>query len=276
MPELPEVETVVRSLKQTCLNGVITKAQFFRKDLRDKIPVSTFKKVVVDQQIISIWRRSKYILIETKKGGVLFHLGMTGQILCLTTPKTVHPHTHLVFELTRDSETSYFHYVDPRRFGRISAIIGDGVDKHPFLSGLGREPLLGSGLGLYLWDKGKNSKKSIKALLMDNKVVVGIGNIYACESLFKAGVSPLRKSHEVTKQEYLRIAKKAKETLRLAIKSGGTTIRDFKNMKGKSGYFAVSLLVYGKEDQLCTQCGDKIINIRQHGRTTWYCKVCQK
>ena len=276
MPELPEVETVVRSLKKVCLNGVIKKPKFYREDLREKIPIKVFKQVTNGKKIQAVSRRSKYIIIETKEGAALFHLGMTGQFLCLNSSKPSHAHTHLVFELHQKNKIYYLHFVDPRRFGRISAHVGPKWNDHPYFEALGREPLVGGGLGKYLWECGKGSKRSIKSLLMDNKVIVGIGNIYACETLFMAGVNPQRLSYELSELEFSTLAKSSRIILKKAIHAGGTTIRDFRDMKGNSGYFSISLKVYNRAGEPCIKCNAKIAHVKQSGRSSWFCPICQK
>ncbi|MFK7826542.1 MAG: bifunctional DNA-formamidopyrimidine glycosylase/DNA-(apurinic or apyrimidinic site) lyase [Oligoflexales bacterium] len=276
MPELPEVETVVKSLKETCQGSIAQKVKFYRKDIREPIPIRIFREVLLGQKVDTILRRSKYIVMNTKVGSAIFHLGMSGQLLALKDEKPKFKHTHLVMEFTRGNQSYFLHFIDPRRFGRISAHLGANWETHPFMLQLGCEPLEERLLGKHLWANGKKSSRSIKTLLMDSKIVVGIGNIYACESLFLAGVHPERGSNSLSQKEYQAIATAAKKTLRSAIKAGGTSIKDFKSMEGKSGYFTISLNVYGRNDQACRQCKDPINHIRQSGRSTWFCSSCQK
>ena len=276
MPELPEVETVVRSLSETCQGCTMTGLKFYRKDIREPIPISLFRKVMLGQVIESVQRRSKYIIVTTKEGSAIFHLGMSGQLLALSEGKPQLKHTHLVMRIEGKKMGCFLHFVDPRRFGRISAFQGPHWYNHPYFSDLGCEPLEERMLGKYLWSRGKKTARSIKTLLMDSKIVVGIGNIYACESLFLAGIHPERAALSLSLQDYQSIAQAAKKTLRLAIKAGGTSIKDFKNMEGKSGYFAISLNVYGRTGEQCKNCGDVIGHIKQSGRSTWFCHSCQK
>ena len=276
MPELPEVETVVRSLRETCLGYTAEKIKFYRKDIREPVPIPTFRKVLLGQRLDSIERRSKYIVMNTRVGSAIFHLGMSGQLLALKDWKPEIKHTHLVMEFNQGKQSHYLHFIDPRRFGRISAHIGPNWRKHPFIEQLGCEPLEERLLGNYLWNKGKKRSRSIKTLLMDSKIVVGIGNIYACESLFLAGVHPERSSDTISQHEYQAIAAAAKKTLRSAIKAGGTTIKDFKSMEGKLGYFSISLNVYGRSDEECKNCRSPINHIKQSGRSSWFCSSCQK
>ncbi|NRA45673.1 MAG: bifunctional DNA-formamidopyrimidine glycosylase/DNA-(apurinic or apyrimidinic site) lyase [Oligoflexales bacterium] len=276
MPELPEVETVVKSLAATCQGLTATEIKFYRKDIREPIPIPQFRKALLKQAVVSVERRSKYIIMNTKTGSAIFHLGMSGQLLALKSKKPQFKHTHLVMTFTGEAQNIYLHFVDPRRFGRISAHLGEAWEQHPFFGQLGCEPLEQRSLGTYLWNYGKKSNRPIKSLLMDSKVVVGIGNIYACESLFLAGVHPERSAASLSPKDYQAIAAAAKKTLRLAIKAGGTSIKDFKSMEGKSGYFAISLNVYGRSDESCNICGNSIGHIKQSGRSTWFCGLCQK
>lgn len=277
MPELPEVETVVKSLRETCQGCTVITAKFYRKDIREPIPIATFRKVLLEQEVTSVIRRSKYIVMNTNLGSAIFHLGMSGQMLALKDAKPHFKHTHLVIEFSsRKNRRHFIHFIDPRRFGRIGAHFGPHWTSHPYFNKLGCEPLEERSLGKHLWDYGKESSRSIKNLIMDAKIVVGIGNIYACESLFVAGIHPERPAHSLSTKDYQAIAHSAKKILRLAIKAGGTSIKDFKSMEGKTGYFSISLNVYGRIDEPCKACGTTIKHIKQSGRSTWFCSSCQK
>lgn len=278
MPELPEVETVKSGLEQVALGREVASIKFYRKDLREKIPQALIKRILVGEKILSFSRRSKYILINTSKGTVISHLGMTGAFLTRRSSKPEKPHTHFVITLKKAKglDDVFLHYVDPRRFGRLSAT-ETSAQEHPYLASLGPEPLELSSkkLAMHLFEKAKGRKVPIKNFIMDAKIVVGVGNIYACESLFKAGISPLRLAGDVEYDEMLILAKYILQTLKKAIKQGGTTIKDFQNADGGTGYFAISLKVYGRQDLPCVSCKTPISQIKQSGRSSWYCKICQ-
>ena len=191
---------------------------------------------------------------------------MTGNVIMRDHDKPDIPHTHAIFEVKRGRKvTGYLHYTDPRRFGWITCCSTDDRDSHPFFVKLGPEPLDCDDLDQYLWERARKKTVAIKNFLMDAHVVVGVGNIYASESLFRAGVRPTRPASRVTRKEMAAIAESIKKTLRDAIRQGGTSFRDFKNADGNPGYFTVSLNVYGKEGDLCNVCGSLIKQIRQGG-----------
>ncbi|MDB2447159.1 bifunctional DNA-formamidopyrimidine glycosylase/DNA-(apurinic or apyrimidinic site) lyase [bacterium] len=279
IPELPEVETVKNGLSEVALGKVVGSVKFYRKDLREEIPVKLVKEILVGKKITEFSRRSKYILITTEKGTVLSHLGMTGAFLTRHSKKPEKEHTHFVIGLKNSKGECdlYLHYVDPRRFGRLSATKQNPYD-HTYLNSLGPEPLElnPDELGDHLFKLSRKRTAPVKNFIMDAKIVVGVGNIYACESLFKAGVSPLKHSGKVTKRKFVELAKAIINTLKSAIKQGGTTIKDFQNADGGSGYFAVALQVYGRQGLPCPICKKPILQIKQAGRSSWYCKICQK
>lgn len=278
MPELPEVETVVRGLEPILSGNLVNNIRFYRRDLREAIPINLVKKVLLHQCILNVFRRSKYIIIETSNGFCFLHLGMSGQAIFSESQQPKLKHTHFVFSIQnkQDQQQGYIHYVDPRRFGRLGACEGQGWSQHQYFSHLGVEPLEEKDLGLFLWKNGHKRKGSIKSMIMNHEVVVGVGNIYACESLFRARVSPERRSCDVEKKEYLAIGKEIKFVLKRAIQAGGTTLKDFKKIDGSNGYFAIKLSVYGKEGEPCTRCQGRVTCIKQAGRSTWFCRFCQK
>jgi formamidopyrimidine-DNA glycosylase len=275
MPELPEVETITRSLEKTLVGSTVTKLKFFRADIRKKIPTASLEKVLVSAQITAVFRRSKYILLETKKGYCIFHLGMTGNIILSDSRQPLHDHTHAIFSFIKDKETFYLHFIDPRRFGQIEAHEGREWQKHPLLNDLGIEPLVSKNLPAYLWQQTRNRSQAIKSFIMNGSIVVGVGNIYACEALFKAKIHPLRKAQSLTEAECKLLANAIIKTLNDAIAQGGTSFRDFKNTDGKLGYFAVHLQVYGRKNEPCYICKTPIATEVQAGRSLWYCPQCQ-
>jgi formamidopyrimidine-DNA glycosylase len=279
MPELPEVETVVRGLRSVAKDYDVAYLKFYRKDLRQPIPIKDLKNILLSHKLQQISRRAKYILMETINGWAIVHLGMSGRFICLPSSKPQFAHTHMVMGLSQKTQkpTLYLHYIDPRRFGVICAQkASEPLDKHRCFSHLGVEPLDCRNLANILWEKGLKSKRSIKALIMDAEVVVGVGNIYACEALFTAGIHPQSPANFLTKPKYTKLAAEIKKVLRNAIKKGGTTLKDFRSSDNNSGYFQLQLKVYGREDQACSVCKTKIIRIAQAGRSSWYCKNCQK
>lgn len=277
MPELPEVECLTRAVSRSLQGAKLTKAKFFRKDLRDPIPVGEFRKALEGQFIDRFWRRSKYMVWQSGDQCGVFHLGMSGNMRLLEDAKPVYPHTHAIFMFEKEKGVPQFlHFIDPRRFGRISCIPLAELESHPYFSKLGPEPLVARKLGEYLFERSRNKKQAVKTFLMDARVLVGVGNIYASESLFRAGISPTRPAGTVKRNEFELLAIHIKATLREAIKAGGTTFRDFKSSDGEPGYFFLKLNVYDREGEPCRQCGDAILNIRQTGRSTYYCPNCQK
>ena len=277
MPELPEVESLTRAVKLVLEGSSLEKATFLRSDLRAPIPVEGFRDLLEGELIESVTRRSKYLLIKSRKGYGIFHLGMTGRILVQSSATPTLPHTHAVFTVSgADGEIIYLHFVDPRRFGRIDcASIGE-LDKHPLFVDLGPEPLDCRNLGEHLYKLSRGRKTPVKVFIMDAHIVVGVGNIYASESLFRAHIHPRRKAGAVSRANYETLAANIKETLSDASAAGGTTFRDFKTPDGNPGYFAVSLNVYDRAEKPCKKCGSDIRLIRQSGRATFFCPVCQK
>ncbi len=277
MPELPEVESLTQAVKPVLEGSRLAKATFLRPDLRAPIPIEDFCELLVGQVIESVSRRSKYLLIKSRKGYGIFHLGMTGRILVQSSATPSVPHTHAVFTVAGASgEITYLHFVDPRRFGRIDCASVDDLAKHPLFVDLGPEPLDCRDLGEHLYKLSRGRKTPVKVFIMDAHTVVGVGNIYASESLFRAQIHPRRKAGSVSRANYEKLAATIKDTLSDAIAAGGTTFRDFQTPDGNPGYFAVSLNVYDRADEPCKKCGSAIRLIRQSGRATYFCAFCQK
>lgn len=277
MPELPEVETLARALAGLVEGCVCLKIEFFRYDLREPIPAQLLEQALVGQPLLKVQRRSKYLVFLTPVGAGFFHLGMSGRLLCLPSPTPQQAHTHVVVHLqAEDGQKKYLHFVDPRRFGRIGACLGAKWQEHRFLQNLGKEPLHVEDLGAYLWQVGQASSRSIKTLVMDARLVVGVGNIYACEALFAARVHPQRLASSLSKADYQRLGRAIQATLKAAIIAGGTTFRDFRDTAGKPGSFAQALRVYGKKVEPCSRCAGAIQAQKQAGRTSWFCPRCQR
>ncbi|MBE9561391.1 MAG: bifunctional DNA-formamidopyrimidine glycosylase/DNA-(apurinic or apyrimidinic site) lyase, partial [Proteobacteria bacterium] len=250
MPELPEVETIKRGIA-TCLEGQIIKSVIVRKkQLRWQVP-DKLNSILSKQAIISIKRRGKYLLFECNKGHILIHLGMSGnlQVLSANTELKKHDHVDIIF-----TDDLCLRYNDPRRFGCILWTEAP-ILEHKLLANLGPEPLEKDFNGKYLYDRAKNRRVVVKNFIMDSHVVVGVGNIYANEALFTARIHPERVVSKITLAEYKRLADIIKKTLKVAIKMGGTTLRDFTDSNGNPGYFKQALQVYGRNGEICSQCG---------------------
>jgi formamidopyrimidine-DNA glycosylase len=269
MPELPEVETTRRGLEPLIVDRIITSIHIYKKKLRWEIPshlVSTLK----NQTIQRISRRAKYLLVDFSDGQLVMHLGMTGSISVVPDIEPLKKHHH--FELKLDNKTSIrFH--DPRRFGSILWQKYD--DQLSLLKKLGPEPLSYEFDESSLYDASIGKTKNIKTFIMDSHIVVGVGNIYASESLFLAGISPKREAGKTSKKRYKVLVKCIKDVLLESINNGGTTLNDFSNVNGGSGYFYQILSVYDRKDMPCKRCCGTIKKIVQNQRATYYCPKCQ-
>ncbi len=271
MPELPEVETTLRSIKSHLVNQVVTRINIRQPKLRWLItPEMTTQ--MQRQTITHLSRRGKYIGIHTATGTLIIHLGMSGSLHLVPsgTPPLYHDHVDFCF---RDS-ANWLRYTDPRRFGAILWTTEDWL-QHTLLNHLGPEPLSGDFHVDYLCKKAKGRKVAIKTFIMDSKVVVGIGNIYANEALFMAGIRPDRLAKNTSKARLIRFVECIKTVLATAIKKGGTTLKDFVGGDGKTGYFKQELTVYGRAGKACKNCGSILKKIRQNQRSTVYCVNCQ-
>ncbi|MEZ5448196.1 MAG: bifunctional DNA-formamidopyrimidine glycosylase/DNA-(apurinic or apyrimidinic site) lyase [Thiolinea sp.] len=268
MPELPEVETTRRGIEPHILGQRLQQVIVRQPRLRWPVPeqIHELQGAPIDQ----VRRRGKYLLLETGQGTGLIHLGMSGSLRISTpqSPVEKHDHVDFVFENER-----VLRLRDPRRFG---AVLWAGCgDLHPLLQKLGPEPLEDGLSGAYLYQRSRGKQLAIKAFIMDAQVVVGVGNIYANEALFAAGIDPRRAAGRVSLPEYERLSVTIKQILAAAIQQGGTTLRDFVREDGQSGYFQIQLQVYGRSGETCLQCGTLLKHIRQGQRSTWYCPHCQ-
>jgi formamidopyrimidine-DNA glycosylase len=269
MPELPEVETTRKGLEPLITNKKILSVHIYKNKLRWEIPPQ-LKSILKNQFIKKISRRAKYLLLHFKNGQLVMHLGMSGSISVVNSSMPLKKHEH--FELKLDNGTSLrFH--DPRRFG--SVLWQKPNETLSILTRLGPEPLS------YEFDKNslhissKGKSRNIKSFIMDSKVIVGVGNIYASESLFLAGISPKREVGKISKKRYEVLTNSIKNVLMDAINNGGTTLNDFSNVDGNPGYFSQVLNVYGRENMPCMRCSGKIKRIIQNQRATYYCPKCQ-
>lgn len=270
MPELPEVETTRRGIQPWLAGNIITHIRVHNASLRWPVPETL--QELANHSIISIHRRGKYLLLACQTGTVIIHLGMSGSLRICEPSSTRRKHDHVEFFISSDKVLRYH---DPRRFGCVLWHTGD-VMQHPLLASLGPEPLSDAFNSSYLKGRARNRKIAIKNLIMDSHIVVGVGNIYASEALFKAGIRPTRAAGRVTKLELDKLVIVTKETLTRSIEQGGTTLKDFVNSDGNPGYFAQSLNVYGRTDEPCNSCSTPIKTKVIGQRASFYCPVCQK
>ena len=268
MPELPEVETTKNGLAKLLTNKSITKVEIRNPNLRWRLDDS-IKFNLNNQTLRYLSRRGKYIIFNLDKGYLMIHLGMSGKINVVDINEPIKKHDH--FLLYFDKKVMRFN--DPRRFGSIFYL--ENLE-HKLLNSLGVEPLEDSFHENYLYEKSRNKTQNVKAFIMDSKIIVGIGNIYACESLYKTGIDPKIESCKISKQKYIYLTENIKKVLTKAIKAGGTTLQDFAKVDGKPGYFSQELSVYGRENENCFNCNGKIKRIIQNQRSTFYCPKCQK
>ncbi|MBE8597264.1 bifunctional DNA-formamidopyrimidine glycosylase/DNA-(apurinic or apyrimidinic site) lyase [Xenorhabdus sp. BG5] len=268
MPELPEVETSRRGIEPHLVGNVIQYAEV--RNARLRWPVSEQIMTLSDRPVLSVQRRAKYLLLELPEGWIIIHLGMSGSLRVLldAQPPAKHDHVDLVM-----ADGKILRYTDPRRFG--AWLWSDNLKACSVLAHLGPEPLSEQFDGEYLYTVSRNKKAAIKSWLMDNKVVVGVGNIYANEALFVAHILPERPVHSLTQQEAYLLVDIIKQILRRSIEQGGTTLKDFLQSDGKPGYFAQELFVYGKKGELCPVCGEKIECVKLGQRSTFFCRQCQ-
>jgi formamidopyrimidine-DNA glycosylase len=271
MPELPEVETTRRGIKPHVMNQQISRITVRDARLRWPVP-DDLDEWARDQKIIDVMRRSKYLLIQLERGTLLIHLGMSGSLRVLFDDPTPGKHDHIDVELANGVR---LRYNDPRRFGAW-LYTEHAVSDHELISHLGPEPLTDDFDADYLYQRTRSRKTKIKTLIMDAKVVVGVGNIYANEALFLSGIYPHKMAGKITKLETSRLVDAIKSVLARAIEQGGTTLRDFVGGDGKPGYFAQTLAVYGRAGEPCKQCTTVIRELRTNNRSTCYCPVCQK
>ncbi len=275
MPELPEVETTRRGIVPHVEGRIITDVVLRRPDLRWPIPHAIVSDLP-GQRIRSIERRAKYLLLHTDVGSALLHLGMSGvlRVVPADTPVARHDHVDMALE-TRPGETDrLLRFTDPRRFGCLLWQAPGEI--HPLLARLGPEPLEPAFSGKVLWQASRTRQSAVKLMLMDNAVVVGVGNIYANEALFAAGIDPRRAAADISRPRYQRLASEIQRLLAWAIERGGTTLRDFISPDGKPGYFFRELMVYGRAGEPCLKCGQAVHSAMLGQRATYWCPRCQR
>ena len=271
MPELPEVETTCRGIAPHIEGQTLKQVIIRQPKLRWPVP-DTLPQILTGLSIQSVSRRAKYLLFTTDAGTMLVHLGMSGSLRIITTSQSAGKHDHIDFIFNNDK---VLRFNDPRRFGAVlwtSAPIAE----HQLLKDLGPEPLLAGFTGELLYTLSRNRKVPVKSFIMDSHIVVGVGNIYANEALFMAGILPSRQAGKISLARYERLAECIRLILQNSIQQGGTTLRDFVNEAGKPGYFKQQLRVYGRKGLPCVDCQHPLNGIRLANRSTVFCHVCQR
>lgn len=271
MPELPEVETVKESLKKKVLNKTITDVYIYYDKIIEYPDIQLFKSQIKNQKIVDIKRRGKWLLFELDNYYLLSHLRMEGKYFFRQKKEALSKHDHISFVLDDEEE---MRYNDTRKFGRMYLLDKKEAFKQKPLNELGMEPW-DTNLNInYLKEKFKNKEIPIKTILLDQSIIVGIGNIYDDEILFKSGINPLTKGKDITDKQIDKIITNTKLVLEKAILLGGTTIKSYTSSEGVHGRFQNELLIHTKE--ICPNCGNKVTKIKIGGRGTYYCENCQK
>jgi formamidopyrimidine-DNA glycosylase len=271
LPELPEVETTRRGIAPHANRRRIEALRIYERRLRWPVARDLPRKVA-HQRIVHVGRRAKYLLFGLESGTLLLHLGMSGNLraVAAATPRVAHDH----FDLVLDSGLA-LRFNDPRRFGSLLYASGDPL-AHPRLAELGPEPLAAAFDASYLFRITRGRRVAIKQLLMNSRLVVGVGNIYASEALFRARIRPQRPSRTLSHRDAARLVRAVRAVLRQAIRSGGTTLRDYLGADGAPGYFRQRLYVYERAGRRCRRCGTAVRALTQGQRSTYYCPSCQK
>lgn len=270
MPELPEVETTCRGIAPSLVGHRIVAAVVRERRLRWPLP-RDFERSLAGRTVRRVRRRAKYILIDTDGGTLIAHLGMSGSLRVLTadTPTLAHDHVDLVLDSGR-----IVRFNDPRRFGSLHWASGDPA-AHPLLAALGPEPLGSDFDGEYLWRRARGRSVAVKLFIMNAQIVVGVGNIYASEALFRAGIRPGTQARRVSRARMEELARAIRAVLGEAIEVGGTTLRDYVNPDGTPGYFRQRLFVYERAGEACRRCRTPVRHLVQGQRSTYYCPTCQ-
>lgn len=271
MPELPEVETTRRGLVPHVVGRRIAAVNVYDPRLRWPVPAGLGRRLA-GRAIDALDRRSKYLLFRIGRQTLLVHLGMTGSLRVYShaPPRRAHDHVDIVLD-----SGATLRYHDPRRFGAV-LWLPDSGDAHPLLASLGPEPFDAAFDADYLWTATRRRSAAIKLALMDNRLVVGVGNIYANESLFRAGIRPTTPANRISLARLARLVAVVRETLAEAIAKGGSTLRDYVDSAGEPGYFQLDYFVYGREGEPCRVCGAPIRTRRMGGRATSHCPRCQR
>jgi formamidopyrimidine-DNA glycosylase len=274
MPELPEVEVIMRGLQHHLPGRKVLALALGNKKLRLPMPRSDLKKYILGARVTSVARRAKFLLITMDNGACLIiHLGMTGRLGIFPPGAARAKHDHLRLQLDNNMQ---LRFNDIRRFGSIQVLEPGSDFRGTMLADLGPEPLGPGFTSEYLKNRAAGKDRPLKNFLMDSRVVAGIGNIYACEILFHAGLNPAKKIGRLSMAEWTKVVAGSRHVLRKAIASGGTTISDFVNESGQRGYFQLELQAYGKQGKPCSCCSTPIAKKTMAGRSTFFCPKCQK
>lgn len=271
MPELPEVETTVRGLEPVLLGETLAEVDVRRPDLRRAIPVD-LRQRLTGARVTLLWRRAKYGLIDTDRGDTMvFHLGMSGR--WRIDPEEIGTHDHLVLRTSAGRRATL---CDPRRFGSLDLVRTDDIEEWTPFAALGPEPLDEAFDGAMLASAFKGRRSPVKAALLDQRNVAGLGNIYVCEALNIARIAPGSEAGRISRARLDRLVVAVKDVLRAAIDAGGSSLRDYVRPDGELGYFAKDWRVYGREGDACPNCGAVVRRRVDGGRSTFYCATCQK
>lgn len=284
MPELPEVETVRRGILPAMEGRRIEAAEIRREGLRWPFPPRLAERLT-GARVLRLGRRSKYILADLDTAEtMILHLGMSGRV---TVTGLAAPYVPGEFHYNHAMPAAHDHVIltmeggarvtlnDPRRFGALDLVATEGAERHPLLAALGPEPLSNDFHAAHLAARFKGRKAPAKAMLLDQKVVAGLGNIYVCEALFRAGIHPERAAGLIAEAEIDRLAQVIREVLAEAIEAGGSSLKDYRQADGELGYFQHTFRVYDREGEACLGCGGEVRRIVQSGRSSWFCPVCQ-
>ena len=270
MPELPEVETTRRGILPHVEGRVISDVAIHNRSLRWPVP-HHFRRKVAGQKVATVTRRAKYLLFQLTTGTFMLHLGMSGSLRVCRADEPRKKHDHVEFLI---DDGSLLRFNDPRRFGSL-LWLGNSPYDHKLLKHLGPEPFDNAFSGDWLFERSRGRKLAIKSFIMDARQVVGVGNIYANEALFLAGIRPGVAAGRVSRARYQRLAQAIIDRLQASIEQGGTTLRDFVGSDGKPGYFKQSLYVYERHEQPCRVCSTPIRHRQLNQRSTYYCPACQ-
>ena len=274
MPELPEVETICRSLTPHINGRVLAEVEVRVARLRRPLPLAADLRALTGRRITGLERRAKYLIWHLDGGGALIiHLGMSGRLCYHRRPQPAEPHTHVIFHFQEGGE---IHFRDPRRFGSLDLAAPGQLAGLPILRGLGVEPLSPAFSADYLVQRLQPTRRAVKTVIMDQRIVVGVGNIYANEALFLAGIHPLRPGCTLSPKEGAALQAAIVAVLGKAVERGGTTLTDYCDADGEPGFFQLDLAVYGREEESCPRCGRKIVRLRHEGRSAYLCETCQK
>ncbi|MEM8799309.1 MAG: bifunctional DNA-formamidopyrimidine glycosylase/DNA-(apurinic or apyrimidinic site) lyase [Pseudomonadota bacterium] len=280
MPELPEVETICRGLEPVMLNRRFVEVDVRRPDLRFPLPLDLAARLE-GAKVTAITRRAKFGLVHTDRDDVMmFHMGMSGRMRTDNETLVLQKHDHLIFSMSGDGKKAACRVVfhDPRRFGAVDLCRREEINQHKWISGLGPEPLGNAFSAAALTEKLKGKATPIKAALLDQRIIAGLGNIYVCEALFRAGISPRREARAIGQRRIERLAQVIRDVLVDAIAAGGSSLRDYRQADGELGYFQHAFQVYGREGEACLRpgCDGTVRRFVQSGRSSFACARCQR